>query len=443
MKRSLCVAAIAVFLSACPSSESNNDGGGTCPAPTGTGAQHGSDVATDTTWTAADSPHLITTSIKVASAARLTIEPCATVQLAAGAHLEVDGKLVAEGTTAKPITFDAKDSTMPWGYLVAYAPGTISLANATVKNGGGDDTNSYGAIEARGDQSAPVQEVLKLVNVTVVNSAAYGVSLRAGAGFTADSTGLEIRGSQKAGMRINPRLASNIPTGNYSNNGQGVIVVETEVGGEVRLEDVTFHDRGVPYQIGGDQTVGTFAVGGGSAATKHTLTLEAGVKFAFIKAGAAALTVDTGSTSAAANGVLIAQGTAAKPVVFTSAAAVPAAGDWQGIQFGNKPDAADKLDHVEVHFAGGHSQANGFHCQPNGSVSANEDAAITFYGAPPAGAVSNSLIADSAGSGIDLAYSGASVDLASGNTFMAIGQSCNVTIPKDANGNCTAGGTCQ
>ena len=29
------------------------------------------------------------------------------------------------------------------------------------------------------------------------------------------------------------------------------------------------------------------------------------------------------------------------------------------------------------------------------------------------------------------------------NTFTAIAQGCNVTIPKDMNGNCTAGGTCQ
>jgi hypothetical protein len=130
-------------------------------------------------------------------------------------------------------------------------------------------------------------------------------------------------------------------------------------------------------------------------------------------------------------------------VIFTSAAGAMAAGDWQGISFGNLPDAADKLDHVEVHYAGGHSMANGFHCQPNGSPSANEDAAITFYGPPPMGAVTNSLITDSAGAGIDLAYSGASVPLSATNTFTAIAQACNVTIPKDSGGNCTAGAMCQ
>ncbi len=438
MLRLLPLTLCALLLAACNNSN-NTDGGAGCPAATGAGTTHTDNLSADETWTAAGSPHLVTSSIKVNSGVKLTIEPCAEVKLGPSNHIEVDGTLVAEGTADKPIKFNASDSTMPWGYLNVFAPGTISLAFATLTNGGGDDTNSYGALEARGDQTMPAQPVLKVNTVTVVNSAAYGVSLRAGGAFTADSTGLEVRGSAKAPLRINPRLATNIPSGNYTNNALDAIVVETEAYGDITLEDVTFHDRGVPYQIGGDKTVGTFVIGTGPGSV--TTTLEAGVNFKFIKAGGARLQIDKGSTANAAKGTLIAQGTAAKPVVFTSAAGAPAAGDWVGLEFGNVPTAGDKLDHVEVHFAGGASQANGFHCSPTGGVSANEDAAITFYGPPPAGAVSNSLIADSKGAGINLAYSGASVDLLTGNTFNNVA-GCKLTTPKDATGSCPATSPC-
>ena len=432
----LCVPlSTAVLLAACSSSSAMDAGG--CPAATGTGTSHTTDVGVDTTWTAADSPHVITGGIKVAATARLSIEPCATVKLDDNAHLEVDGKLVAEGTAASPIMFVAKDSTKPWGYLQVVAPGTISLANATLM-GGGNDPMVYGTLEATGVATMAAQPVLKVVNVTVVNSAAYGVSLRSGGAFTADSSGLEIRGSGKATMRINPRLATNIPMGNYINNGLDEIVVETEPMGDVTLEDVTFHNLGVPYQIGGEQTVGTMVVGGG--ATKATLTLEAGVTLKFLKANNAGLQIDKGTAATAATGVLVAQGSAAKPVVFTSAALTPAKGDWVGLSFGNKPDTNDKLDHVEVHYAGGASHQMGFHCTSAGP-STNEDAAITFYGPPPATAVTNSTITDSAGAGINLAYSGAAVDLSTGNTFTAI-TSCNVTTPKDANGMCSGAPAC-
>ncbi len=440
MLRTLPLLLAALALTACPDSSSNDAGGG-CPAVTGAGTPHTDNLSADETWTAAGSPHLVTSSIKVNAGATLTVEPCAEVRLGAGNHLEVDGKLIAEGTADKPITFKQNDANMPWGYLNVFAPGTISLANATLTGGGGDDTNSYGALEARGDQLMPAQEVLKVVNVTVVNSAAYGVSLRAGGAFTADSANLEIRGSAKAAMRINPRLASNIPAGTYTNNAVDSIVVETEAYGDVTLENVTFHDRGVPYQIGGDQTVGTFVVGGNAGSPLVKLTLEAGVVFKFIKAGGAVLHIDKGSTSNPATGALIAQGSATKPVVFTSNQQTPVAGDWVGLDFGNQPSNLNLLDHVEVHYAGGASQANGFHCAPTGGVSPSEDAAISIYGPPAAGMITNSTFADSAGAGINLAYSGTAVDFLTGNTFTNVA-GCKVTTPKDANGNCPASSPC-
>lgn len=422
-----------VAIAACSAGSGNPDGGNACPAPTGAGTNHGDTISADETWTAAASPHIVTSAVKVATGATLTIEPCAVVKLKSGAGIEVDGHLTANGTATQPITFDAADATQPWNSLRVFGPGTLTLAYATVNGGGSDTTNSYGLIEARGDQTAAAQPILKVDHVTVTGAAAYGVSLRSGGAFTADSQALTISGAKTAPLRIVPRLASNIPSGSYTGNMLDAIVVETEAYGDITLEDVTFHERGVPYVIGLDKTAGDLVVGTGSTLT--TLTVEAGAVLKF-KKPSGALHVDSGSSAQPAHGALVARGTAAKPVVFTSAAATPAAGDWLGIAFGNQPDSHDALDHVEIRYAGGPSQANSFHCMPpTGALSQNEDAALTVYGQPASAFLTNSLIADSAALGVNLAYHGTFVDFTPTNTFTGVA-SCKVSTPRASDGSC-------
>lgn len=401
----------------------------TCAPATGPGTKHQTDVAADETWKAADGPHVVTFGFKVKTGAKLAIEPCAEVRIQNGYSIVVEGALVANGTPANPIAFVPDDAAKPWGYLQVFAPGTISLAYATLSGGGGETTNSYGMIEARGDQLLPAQKILKLDHVTLSDSAAFGVSLRSGGAFTDDSQSVTIKGSKSAPMRILPRLASNVPSGTYTGNTDDSIVVETEAYGEVNYENVTFHDRGVPYRIGGDKTLGDLRVGPGA----FTLTLEAGVKLAFKKAGAL-----TAVDSAAATGLIVANGTAAKPVVLTSGEKTPAAGDWVGVVLG-KVAGAFKLDHVELRYAGGPSGANGHHCQPNptvtGEQSKNDDAALAIYHQPAGSYLTNSVVADSAGDGVNNAYTGTFVDAKPTNTFTAIA-SCSVTYPLPTAGLC-------
>jgi len=409
-----------------------------CPAPTGPGTKHaGNAIKADETWTAAGSPHVVTFGQQVTAGATLTIEPCAVVRVQAGYKLvfENGGKLVANGTAQKPIRFVADDPAKPWGALSVFAPSTLKLAYTTLENGGDEPSSVYGAIDVRGDQLLAVQELLSVDHVTIKGSANYGVSLRAGAGFTKDSHDLVVTGSKKAPIRLLPRLASNLPTGSYAGNGEDWFAVETEAYGNVTLEDVTFHDRGVPYRVGSASTSGELRVGGDKAAV--TLTLEPGVVLQFVKNEAAGLFVDPGTSAVPAVGSLVAIGTAAKPIVFTSAETTKVAGAWRGLVFGNLPNAKNRLEHVRIEFAGGPSRANSFHCDPSGggAFSKDEDAAFAVFGQPTAAFLKDSEIADSASLGVNLAYSGDAVDFLPTNTFTRIA-TCKQSTPRSKTGAC-------
>lgn len=405
--------------------------GSKCPIATGTGVTHTSVAATER-WLATDNPHKVGNDLLIHTGVTLTLDPCVEVQMAAGAHITIEGDFIAEGTAETPIRIAAADAAAPFANLGIFAPGTAKLAWVTLQNGG-SDTNSFGVVEARGDQLLPAQPLLKVDNVTVTGAVTYGVSLRSGAAFTADSRDLTVSGAAKGALRVLPRLLSNVPTGKYTGNTVDAIVVETEAYGGVTVEDVTVHDRGVPYLVGGDFSIGDFSVGTGMLST--TLTVEAGVVFKFKRQAAAGLFIDSGSADRLAHGTLIANGTAEKPIVFTSLEPMPLSGDWRGITFGAKPTPANHLDHVEVRYAGAPSGANGFHCTPDGMFAASEDAAVTLFGKPSSAFITNSLIADSAGPGINLAYSDSPVDFLPTNTFLRLG-GCKVTTPRTMTGPC-------
>ncbi|MCK5395329.1 MAG: hypothetical protein KAJ32_05015, partial [Gammaproteobacteria bacterium] len=70
-----------------------------------------------------------------------------------------------------------------------------------------------------------------------------------------------------------------------------------------------------------------------------TLTIQPGARLQF-----------SGGVSLSVNGTLLIQGTATAPVVLTSGASVPAAGDWSGIVI-NSSSVGSVLEHVEIAYA--------------------------------------------------------------------------------------------
>lgn len=67
-------------------------------------------VATNTTWTKANSPYIVNGNLSVDSGATLTIQPGVVVRVDSGVSFIVDGRLIAEGTVTDSILFTSNKS---------------------------------------------------------------------------------------------------------------------------------------------------------------------------------------------------------------------------------------------------------------------------------------------------------------------------------------------
>ena len=172
-----------------------------------------------------------------------------------------------------------------------------------------------------GDSAAPdtpVQKRLRVANVTIDGSDDYGVSLVSFEAFTDDSTQLTVRNATLGAIDAGLRVAGSIPDGTYTGNTVDEIVLERDL--DELTSDVTLHARGVPYRLGQPDSGDGFVIGSATAAMpKATLTVEPGVTVEVSPIGG--LYVNAGSA-------LVAKGSAALPIVFTSGNTPPAPGDW-------------------------------------------------------------------------------------------------------------------
>ncbi len=412
-----------------------------CTAPLGAGTTHPSTISADETWTAAQNPHVIPFDLNIA--AKVTLEPCAVVRIAPlkTVTLGPGGRLVAEGTAAQPIVIEPRDAGTHWAEIRAIG-GTLRLVHTTV-DGGGDPLNSVpafaGALDVRGDQVPPTQEILHAELLTVSGSASQGLYMHEGGGFSAASHDVTVTGSAGYPVHMWARHLGTLPTGNYRGNATDEILVTGSGAYATVQEDMTIHDRGVPYHVGTATTEGRLDIG--AATGVATLTIEAGVTMKFKAGGSMRVEFFQGTNPA--SGALIAVGTAQKPIVFTSAAATPAAGDWLGIWFGETPDARDRVEFVEVRYAGGTSVSGSNSCPyPSTGPPPNNDAAIRVLGVPASAFVTNTLIADSGAHGIDRGFrSDTKTDFLPTNTFTNVAR-CKQTYPRDDNGACPADPPC-
>ncbi len=437
---------ISLGATACSSTTPDSTTGGatstsgtvSCPAPTHGPTLHQGLKGAET-WTADASPHVVPFSLSVH--AKLVIEPCATVEIAGGATIEIfsDGRLEANGLAGQEIAIGRKDPKTAWGSISLGGGGSLSLENATL-DGGGDPMNTaidVGAtVSVSGGSSTTPDDVLHVAHVTVSNSSSLGFALATQDPFSADSDDLTVAGSASYPMRIASNLLGSIPRGQYTGNAVDEILVPGQAVTDIIEKDMTIHERGVPYRVGDENTAGELRV-----AAPHgiaTLTVEAGVTLRFKKAGV--FTIDHFDGSQPAAGALIALGTEAAPILFTSAEAHPKAGDWLGLTFGGVPSKS-RLEGVQIAFAGGASTSGSSSCPYAGEPI--NDAAIRIGEEPLNGVfVKHTTITDSAAHGIDRGWKGASsLDFVTPNSFARIAR-CKQTLPAPPSMSCPTAPPC-
>lgn len=412
-----------------------------CPVPTGAPIQHNKQIDVDETWAAG--LHELTFDVNIRKNATLTIEPCAVIRVVAARGLTVGtgnvgdgGKIVALGKADLPIVMEGKDGAR-WTSLQVNPMGTANLAYVTIRNAGDRASRGGAALHLVGDGTKPMQELATVDHVTLEDTLRYGAVLEARAGFTAASRDLVVKGAGDMALRVSAASIGTIPTGSYTGNTTNAIRIYSEV-----IEsDVTLHNRGVPYVIGGDGQFNELSVMGKDG-TAPVLTIEAGVVMKFGKASSG-LFIDRFSGTTPARGVLRVLGTAASPVVFTSNEATPAAGDWTGIQFRMVPNPQNKIDFARIEYAGADTGTRNFSCgTPVSPDPASNEAAIAILGQPASAFVTNTTIVNSAANGIERGWMGPPVDFLATNTFTGVAY-CRQTFPRPIAGACPDPAPCD
>jgi hypothetical protein len=413
-----------------------------CPDLTGgTGTVHTGDITTAETWTASGSPHRITNNLRLL--ATLTIEECATVLLDAGLTITVGSKglptakLVAKGRRGldragaplrRPVTFAAADPTKPWGSLHVDATSQVDFESVVLRDGATpeSDQNSGGVLVAYGpDNVTTVNKNLRVVDVEIENARGYGINLLRYEGFSDDSKDLTIRNSGRAdrpaSIVVAPGAVGTIPSG-FSASGN-FAAIEIAASSQDSPTD-RIKAFGTPYLVSGRLRVGP-PVDGSPA----TLTIEPGVTLRFAETSDSGLLIGTSSMR---QGILVATGTAAAPITFTSAKSPAAAGDWRHIYFNYSPATGNRIEHAVIAYAGAFSGAQGYGCGP-----AENDASVLLLAGRPSGAfIQHTRFENGAGdTGILLGWvsDADGPDFVATNTFVGM-PACRVSRWRNATG---------
>lgn len=365
------------------------------------------------------------TSLLVRDGGLLELGPGVEIQLAETSGIDVrGGQLVARGTAEAPVRIIPRGA-LPWLQLGVTAPGKLSLTHTILEHGGGDKFTFNAALVARGDGTLPLDPVLHVDHVTVRNAGGIGVLVERFAAFDAESTDLTITGSAFQAARVALPAVSTLPTGAYAGNAIDAIVIDAS---QTVVDSDTFRDRGVPYVS--TSTIGVKPPAGDRMAR---LVIEPGVTLKFPRGQG--MVIGAGSSSSAAwPGELVAVGTPEKPIVFSSAEPVPAAGDWMGIYFQGYRPTGNRIAQARVEYAGASCL-----CSLSSCVDREESGVMFSHYPLSEKPISATVFAHIDGNGIFNSFrtdDAEALDMTADNQFEDVG-GCAQTMIMTASGTCS------
>ena len=349
-------------------------------------------VSQDATWTNLGFPLVAVSGDTVVAGteidpAVLTLEAGLEIRFRAGTRLEMGsgidrGALVAVGTVTEPIVFTS-DSAVPapgqWEGLsfrdgtddalsvlehvvVEYAGATLNSnvyldrASPTIRNATIRHSSQYGVRGDAAPSSPQVRDSLFVGNADydvylegVTTAAIEGNSFSTAVFVETDSPGYTLRHNTfnnydgSFNLRVGGQELIRLQTNSF--NGQ-TAASEIEVLGGFVGEDGTWPNLGMPYRMVGNITIA------GTADTAAEITIAPGTQWRFN----ANLGLFIGNSTL--RGRLIAVGTEAQPIVFTTSNPNPAPGQWRSIFFNVATESGTILQDCVIEYGGAFDIAN-------------------------------------------------------------------------------------
>lgn len=194
-------------------------------------------IATDTTWTLANSPYIVTGNVLVNSGVTLTIEPGVTVKFNSGKAIQIDGTLIARGTNAANITFTSNQTTPAagnWGYILF----GNSSRDATYDTNGNYTSGSileYAVVEyAGGSGAVQINYAHPFINYcTIRNNKSSGIYA------------YYLSSNDFSGKLL--KITNNTILNNTSSNGGGICIYGAGYIGNSGYNDVTISNNIISY----------------------------------------------------------------------------------------------------------------------------------------------------------------------------------------------------
>jgi uncharacterized repeat protein (TIGR01451 family) len=309
-------------------------------------------IASNTTWTAVNLYTITDCPVTITAGVTLTVEPGTTVKFSGGqAALIINGALAAQGTAAQPITFSSlhdnahgqiapgssgSPAAQDW-YGLHFAPGSSGqISHAFIGYGTADA--SVPNIGANRAQIYADAAAIQFANLEIGHGFRAGVYLQGGGSvqitdsFVHHHNGATAYPYASAIYQASLNMQPTYSNLTFSDNGRNEVTLDVNT---AMTQDVTLGGADFGFLCGSSLCVLTVPNG-------RTLTINPGTLLDF-RAPYGIIV--------AAGGSLIAEGTPAQPITFTSQLA--AAGDptqvWTGLWAQQESQIA--LTHCDISYA--------------------------------------------------------------------------------------------